>query len=170
VTPPSAVLAILVVIAVFMAVEARVASANERALLARGAVEPKDDVYRVMRAAYPGTFLLMGAEGLLRAGGAGRWVLAGAAILAVAKALKYWAVATLGARWTFRVLVLPGEALIQAGPYRYLRHPNYVAVVGELVGAALMFQAPVAGLVATAGFTALMSRRIAVEERALGLR
>ena len=86
----------------------------------------------------------------------------------LAKALKYWAITTLGPRWTFRVLVLPSAPLVATGPYTFLRHPNYVAVVGELIGAALVLSAPVTGALALAAFGWLMLRRIAVEDRALG--
>ena len=55
-----------------------------------------------------------------------------------AKALKFWAIASLGTRWTYKVLVMPGLPLVPTGPYRWLRHPNYVGVVGELVAMALM--------------------------------
>ena len=51
-----------------------------------------------------------------------------------AKALKWWAILTLGRFWTFRVIVVPGATLVAGGPYRWLRHPNYVGVIGELVG------------------------------------
>jgi methyltransferase len=89
-------------------------------------------------------------------------------VFGIAKALKYWAIATLGRRWTFRVLVPPGSTRIVAGPYRWMRHPNYVAVIGELAGAAAMMRAIVAGPIATVGFGALMLARIRIEERALG--
>ena len=96
--------------------------------------------------------------------------LAGAIVFTAAKVLKYWAIATLGPRWTFRVLVPPGSARVTGGPYRLLRHPNYVAVAGELAGVALMAQAPISGPIAVVAFGALMMARVGVEERALGLR
>lgn len=86
----------------------------------------------------------------------------------LAKALKGWAISSLGTRWTFRVLVPPGDRLVASGPYRFLRHPNYLAVGGEIAGAALLVGAFFSGVVFLAGFGWLMRRRIAVEERALG--
>jgi methyltransferase len=62
---------------------------------------------------------------------------------------------------------VPGAPLVRRGPYRWLRHPNYAAVCGELAGTALAANAPVAGPLALAAFGALMLRRVAVEERAL---
>jgi methyltransferase len=120
-----------------------------------------------MRVAYPAAFLAMIVEGLLR-GGPPRAVLAGGvAVFAIAKALKWWAILTLGPFWTFRVIVIPGASLVARGPYRWLRHPNYVGVVGELIGVGLMTGAWVFFPVGTAGFVLLLSKRIAVESRML---
>jgi len=153
-----------------MAIEAMVAARHDAHLRDLGAVEPQGDVFRVMQVAYPAAFAVMLVEGWLRHARADGWFYAGLALFAAAKALKYWAIATLGDRWTFRVLVPPGSARIVAGPYRWLRHPNYVAVVGELLGLAAAAHAAVSGPVVTAGFVLLILQRIAVEERALGLR
>jgi len=94
-------------------------------------------------------------------------VAAGLIVFASAKLVKWAAIVALGRSWTFRVIVVPGDSLVASGPYRYLRHPNYVGVVGEFVGAALMTGAIVTGPVALLGFGFLLWRRIAVEERAL---
>lgn len=152
-----------------MLFEAVRSSRNERVLRARGAVEPADEVFRLMQVAYPAAFLGMVAESWLRDAGAGIPSAVGAAVFLSAKCLKYWAIGTLGGRWTFKVLVPPGSTRILAGPYRWLRHPNYVAVLGELAGMAFMAQAVVAGPLAILGFGALILRRVRVEERALGM-
>lgn len=150
-----------------MLLEARRAAANEAQLRATGAVEPAGDVYRIMQVAYPAAFLAMIAEGAWRGVQPGPVFAAGAIVFAAAKALKYWAIATLGPRWTFRVLVPPQSSLVVAGPYRYLRHPNYVGVAGELIGMALMSGAAIAGAVGTVAFMTLVAIRIRIEERAL---
>ena len=85
----------------------------------------------------------------------------------LAKAVKYWAIASLGTRWTFRVLVPPGSQRIVRGPYRWMAHPNYVAVVIELLGVAFAMHAIVAGPIELAGFGYLLVRRMQIEERAL---
>ena len=160
-------LILLVVVFVPMLVEARVATRNDRALRSAGAREPPDDVLRLMQVAYPACFLAMVVEAWLRDSGVNLTFGAGAGLFALGKALKYWAIATLGDRWSFRVLVPPHSTRIVAGPYKFLRHPNYVGVAGELAGVALMAQAPVAGIASIAGFGALMMQRIRVEEREL---
>jgi methyltransferase len=165
------VIVLLVAVAVFapMLAEAAISRRHERALHAAGATEASGDVYRAMRIAYPGAFLLMIAEGLWRDAGVGVAWWAGAALFLAAKGLKYWAIRTLGLRWTFRVLVPPRATRIASGPYRWLRHPNYIAVAGELVGAALMVGALVTGPLTTLGFTGLMLARVRIEDRALEL-
>ena len=155
------------VVFVSMIAEAVRAGHNDRALRLAGAVEPRDDVYRVMQIAYPACFLAMLAEGVMRSSGTGPAFWIGAAVFAAGKALKYWAIATLGPRWTFRVLVPPGGERIRRGPYRWLSHPNYLGVAGELLGVAIAMRAFVAGPVAVIGFCLLMRRRIVVEEKAL---
>ena len=158
---------LLVLIFAPMLIEARRAAHNERAQRARGGVEPRGDVYRLMAVAYPVAFLAMVVEGAIRGGPPPLVFAEGLAVFGAAKALKWWAIRSLGESWTFRVIVVPGGARVAAGPYRYLRHPNYVAVAGELVGAALMAGALIAGPLGATVFMALMLRRIAVENAAL---
>ena len=158
----------VVAVLLIMAGEAVLSRVNETLLRAKGAVEPPGDVIGIMRWAYPLSFVAMFVEGALT-GPAPREVLMwGLALLGMAKALKMWAITTLGFRWSFRVLVLPGAPLIRTGPYRFLSHPNYVAVVGEIASVAMIVWAPITGVLATIGFGALMVRRIRIENIALG--
>jgi len=152
-----------------MAFEARLAARHDRALRAAGAVEPAGDVFPLMQWMYPLAFVAMAAEAWGRRAQANAVLAAGALVFALAKAIKYWAIATLGSRWTFRVLVPPSSSLIRTGPYRFMRHPNYVGVMGEIAGMALMAQAPLSGVVSFLAFAWLIAARIRVEERALGL-
>ncbi|MPY86405.1 MAG: hypothetical protein GEU99_00610 [Luteitalea sp.] len=158
----------LVLVAIPMLLETRRSRANEHSLRAAGAIEPPDDVYTAMRVAYPTIFVAMIAEGVLHDVAWSGQAAVGLSIFAIAKALKYAAIATLGPRWTFRVLVPPGSVRTLHGPYRWLRHPNYVGVMGEIIGVAVMMGAAVAGLVSSLLFLMILRRRIAVEERALG--
>jgi methyltransferase len=156
-----------VIVYSFMLLEARRAARHERAQRERGGMEPDGDVYRLMRIAYPAAFLAMLVEGSLRGAAAFPAIAIGIGTFAAAKALKWWAIVSLGAAWTFRVIVVPGSRLVESGPYRLMRHPNYVGVLGELVGVALMANAPILGPIVTIGFGWLIARRIGVEARAL---
>jgi len=167
-----AAIAISVITAVaallIMAGEAVLSSFNEKQLRARGAIEPGDDVIGAMRWAYPGAFVVMGIEGAVTGPAPQNVLMGGLALFGLAKALKVWAISSLGSRWTYRVLVLPGEPLISSGPYHFIPHPNYLAVVGEIVSVAMIVWAPLTGVLATIGFGWLMVARIRVEDRALG--
>jgi methyltransferase len=159
--------AALAVVLLLMLGELWLSNRHERTLRGRGAVAAPDPVYRTMRWAYPTVFVAMAVEGIVF-GPAPRAILVlGVAVFAAAKLLKAWAIAELGERWTYKVLVLPGVPLVSGGPYRVLRHPNYVGVVGELIGMALIAGARVTGPLGLVLFGWLLARRIAAEERAL---
>jgi len=150
-----------------MLFEALHSARNERELRARGAVEPPDDVFPMMQIVYPGAFLVMAIEGALGPGASNRVLCAGLLVLVVAKSLKYWAISALGERWSFRVLTMAGAPLVTIGPYRLMRHPNYLAVIGELLGMSLVVGAPMTGGGAILLFGTILARRVAIEERAL---
>jgi methyltransferase len=168
--PAAVAVALVTLIAVLLVMggEALLSRVNEATLRKLGAIEPAGDVYQVMQWAYPCSFVAMAIEGALRGPAAQLVLLAGLGVLGVAKALKLWAVSSLGMRWSYRVLVLPDRPLVVSGPYRFIAHPNYLAVAGEILGFSLIVWAPVTGLLALAGFGALLRRRIAIEDRALG--
>jgi len=80
---------------------------------------------------------------------------------------RYWVLATLGRRWTTRVIVLPGAPLIERGPYRLMRHPNYAIVAGELTLVPLALDLPVYALVFLVLYAGAAYLRIQVENSAL---
>src|SRR5262245_6405145 len=158
-SPQLAVSAIsAVAVLLMMLVESQLSRYNERSLRAAGAFEPPDDVYRIMSWAYPGAFVAMALEGAFFGPPPGLVTLVGAGLLGASKVLKFWAIASLGRRWTFRVLVPPGSALVVTGPYSVVRHPNYIAVVGELVSMALLVGARVTGPIAVLFFGLLLRK------------
>jgi methyltransferase len=166
----------LAVVMGLMLAEARLSRQNEQRLRARGAVAPPGDSYRAMSVIYPGAFLVMGAEGFWRLSRtavsgidplAPSWFAAGVLLMLASKALKYWAIAHLGDRWTFKVLVLRGAAPVRTGPYRYVDHPNYIAVFGELAAMALMMTAWITGPLMVLLFGLALRVRLPVEVRSL---
>jgi methyltransferase len=92
-------------------------------------------------------------------------------LVAAAQALRWWCIATLGRQWNTRVVVIPDAARVTRGPYRFLAHPNYVAVVVEGVALPLVHTAWLTAAVFTAANAVLLRTRIHVENAALsGLR
>jgi methyltransferase len=150
-----------------MLAETRVSRKHESLLRARGAQEPKGDIYPVMAIVYPAAFVAMAIEGILRRTPPEGLFVSGVLLLVASKALKYWAIGALGERWTFRVLVLPGAPLVDHGPYRYVAHPNYIAVVGELAATAMMMGARFSGPIALIVFGLILWARLRVETAAL---
>ncbi len=88
-------------------------------------------------------------------------------LLAATMALRYWAILTLGDRWTTRVFVVPGESPVTGGPYRWLRHPNYLAVILEVAALPLIHSAWWTAAAASVGNLLVLRVRIRIEERAL---
>lgn len=126
--------AILALVAVERLAELAWAERNTRRLRAGGA-------YEVGAAHYPPIV------GLHAAWLAGLWAFAWGrpvlwlflALFVVLQLVRAWILVTLGSRWTTRILIVPGEVLVRSGPYRFLRHPNYALVVGEIACLPLVF-------------------------------
>ena len=93
--------------------------------------------------------------------------LAWLALFAVLQALRVWVIATLGPRWTTRIIVLPGAPLVRRGPYRLLPHPNYAVVAGEIAVLPLVFGLWGYALAFSLANAAILFVRIRAEDRAL---
>ena len=142
---------------------------NARRALARGGVEAESRSFYLLMVVAHGLFL---AAGPLEVVLLGRPVIPPVAIVAtwivvLTMALRYWAIVTLGERWNTRVIVVPGLPAVASGPYRFVRHPNYVAVAIEVAVLPLVHCAWVTAIVATAANALLLAARIRHEERAL---
>jgi len=149
-------------------VELRIANRHRKSLLARGAVEVGAGHYPFMvllhtawLVACPLEVWLLGRPFLPLLGAVSLVAFLGA------MALRYWVIATLGERWTTRILVLPGAEPVEGGPYRFTRHPNYLAVIVEILSLPLVHTAWITALVFSLANALLLRVRIAAEERAL---
>jgi methyltransferase len=139
------------------------AQANTRKLLARGAIEVGAAHYPLIVAVHAAWLIALWIYG--RDQDVNLLLLAAFVAL---QALRVWILATLGSRWTTRIIVLPGEPLVTSGPYRYLAHPNYAVVIGEVALLPLALHLPMLALVFTALNAAVLTIRIRAEARALG--
>lgn len=136
---------------------------NTRALLDRGA-------YEVGASHYP-PIVLLHAAWL-----GGLWLLAPGrpislfwvAIFVVLQFLRLWVMTTLKCRWTTRIIVLPGAPLVCSGPYRFMRHPNYAIVAGEIAALPLVFGLSLYALVFSLLNAVVLRTRINAESAALG--
>jgi len=162
-------LGLLALVALERGVELVVSARNARLARARGGVETGQGHYPVM-AVFHGLFLVACAVEVVLLGRPFPGALGWAALAAVlgAQTLRYWAIATLGWRWSTRIVVLPGTAPVTAGPYRWVRHPNYLAVIAEMVALPLVHGAWLTALVFSLGNAWLLRVRVRAEEEALG--
>ena len=90
------------------------------------------------------------------------------AVVLLSQGLRWWCITSLGKRWNTRVIVLPEAPLVRQGPYRWLHHPNYVAVVAEGVALPLVHTAWLTAAIFTLANAALLRVRLRVENSALG--
>jgi len=135
---------------------------NTQKLLARGAVEIGAAHYPLIVAvhsAWLATLWVLGRDQEVD--------LLALAAFVVMQGLRIWILATLGSRWTTRILVLPGEPLIASGPYRYFAHPNYAVVVAEIALLPLALHLPLVALVFTVLNAGVIAIRLRSETRAL---
>ena len=161
-----AIYIVLALVALQRLIEVAYAERNTRALLARGAVE-------VGRAHYPLIVLLHAA-----------WLAAIALFLPPQAVIHWWAlslfvalqlvriwvIATLGPYWTTRIITIDGAPLVRRGPYRFVRHPNYLVVAGEIATLPLAFGETLVAIAFTVLNAAMLAWRIRQEDRALAVR
>ena len=135
---------------------------NTRRLLARGAREVAPGHYPLIVAVHA---LWLAALWWLAPG---REVeLAWLAVFILLQLARVWVIATLGERWTTRIIVLPGAPLVRSGPYRLVKHPNYVVVAGEIAALPLAFGLWQVALLFSLLNAAVLAVRIRAENRAL---
>jgi methyltransferase len=160
---------LVAVVVVARGVELAVSERNRRWSLAQGGIESGAGHYPVMVLLHTG--LLAGA--VVEVLALDRpflpwlgWPML--ALLVASHALRWWCISTLGRQWCTRIVVVPGLSAVTSGPYRFLRHPNYLAVVLEGIALPLVHTAWVTAAIFTVANAALLRVRIAAEERALG--
>ncbi len=135
---------------------------NTAALLARGAHEVAPGHYKLI-------VLLHAAwlTGLWVLGWARPIVIGWLAVFVLLQVLRVWVLATLGPRWTTRIIVLPGAKLVTGGPYRFLSHPNYLVVIGEIASLPLCLGLPWYALTFSLANLAVLTIRIRAENASL---
>ena len=155
--------AILVLVPAQRASEVWLARRNTERLLAAGGVEHGANHYPVMVALHAAWLLIL-------------WWLAPVrevslpllALYAACQVFRLWILVTLGARWTTRIITVPGERLVARGPFRFIRHPNYALVAIEVPLLPLVFNLVAVAAIFAVLNLAMLAWRIGVENRALG--
>jgi len=165
--PVWALASFLAVLAVQRIGELRLSASNARRLKARGAREygaRHFPVIVLIHALFPPCLV---AEVMVLGARPERFWALWLGLWLAAQVLRYASIRALGERWSIRILVLPNEPLVRSGPYRFMRHPNYLGVVVELLAAPLMFGAWRTAVAISLLYGVALAIRIRTEEAAL---
>jgi len=135
---------------------------NTERLMARGAIEIGAKHYPLVVSVHAAWLIALWTFG--RDQDANLFALAFFVLLQI---MRLWILSSLGSRWTTRIIILRGEPLITSGPYRYVSHPNYAVVVGEIVVLPLALHLPGVAIVFTLLNAAVLVIRVREETRAL---
>jgi methyltransferase len=154
---------ILGLVAVQRLAELALARRNTAALKARGAVEVGAAHYPLVVGLHAAWLAAIAV--LLPQPPSVHWPLLGLFLLL--QAARIWVLASLGPYWTTRIITLPGAALVRRGPYRFLRHPNYLVVAAEIAVLPLVFGEALVAIVFSVANAAVLFWRIRQEESAL---
>ena len=161
-------LALLVLIALERIVELFISKRNAKTIIEKGGKEHGAGHYPVMVVLHTAIFPACFAEVLLLDR---QWSVTLAAcmgaLLCLTMALRYWAISSLGPFWNTRVIVLPNAEVVRKGPYRWMRHPNYLAVIVELAAIPLFHGAWLSAVFFSVANAFLLFHRIRVEESIL---
>jgi methyltransferase len=153
---------ILVLVTLQRLAELVIARRNTKALLAQGAYEASPRHYPLIVLVHASW---LAALWWLAPGKSVHWPLIG--LFALLQFGRLWVLATLGRRWTTRIIVVPGEQLMARGPFRFVRHPNYLVVAGEIAVLPLAFGLWEVALIFSLFNAAVLAIRIRAENRAL---
>ncbi len=162
-------LALTGLVAIERLVELRVSTKNARRALAQGAVETGRGHYPFMVAMHTAFLVAAPLEVLLLDRPFSPLPAAlMVTLVLLAQALRWWTIHTLGDRWTTRIICRPGDRVVKGGPFRFLRHPNYLAVVIEMLALPMVHNAFVTAILFFVLNGLVLRARVAAEEEALG--
>jgi methyltransferase len=147
--------------------EVKIAKKNEETLLSKGAVEAGGSHYKWMVTMHVSFFLFLFTEVMFFGAFSPSWWIIPFVLFLIAQIVRVWAITSLGVFWNTKIILLPGAEVVAKGPYRFIRHPNYLVVSLELLVIPLIFGAYVTALLFTILNILMLRVRIPAEEKAL---
>jgi methyltransferase len=168
--PPSVRLfvALLAAVGVGRLVEMRISRARQRALAARGADRAPEPAFALMVLLHTSILVGSALEVILcRRPFVPALGIPALVVVALSNALRWWVIGALGPHWNVQVVRSTPLGVVSDGPYRYVRHPNYVAVFVELLALPLVHGAWITAAVGAALHVLVLRRRIALEDSVL---
>ena len=149
--------------------ELRLAKKNEKIVREEGAVEYDNEGYKYIVYMHICFFISLLLEKYLLSRGFNTLSLLFFIIFVITQLLRYWAITSLGKYWNTKILVVPNAELVERGPYKYLRHPNYIAVITEIAVIPLIFSCYITCIIFSILNFLTLLRRIRIEEDALNI-
>ncbi len=144
-----------------------IAKRNEKKMFARGAEEYDKSGYKYIVIMHTLFFLSLIAENHFLPRELNPFSIILFSVFILTQFARYWAISSLGEYWNTRIIVLKGSPLIKKGPYKFLKHPNYIVVAVELAVIPLMFSCYFTAIIFTILNLFLLKRRIKIENEAL---
>ncbi len=164
----TAYVALLVAVGLGRLVEVRLSARNQRRLAAQGVAKVPESHFQWMVLLHAGVLISAALEVLLlRRPLIPALALPMGVFFLLANALRWWVIASLAEHWNVQVMDSTQLGIVTRGPYRWIRHPNYVAVFAELIALPLIHTAWLTAVWASASNLAILRRRLQVEERVL---
>ncbi len=163
-----AFLILLVCVGLERLVELQLSRRHQHELANSGALKHRDPQYRWMIALHTGVLIGAAAEVTLLQRPFIPWLAFPALVLfALATALRWWVIRTLGIHWNTEVVDSARLSVVSDGPFRWIRHPNYLGVFVELIALPLVHTAWITAMLATIGNVVVLRNRLSIEERLL---
>ena len=159
----------ILLLAIQRILELRLAKKNEETVRKEGAVEYDGKGYKYIVYIHIAFFISLILEKYLLQRGFNSLSLLFFIIFVLTQMLRYWAITSLGKFWNTKILVVPDAELIVKGPYKYIRHPNYIAVITEIAVIPLIFSCYITCIIFSILNFLILIRRIRIEEKALNL-
>jgi methyltransferase len=148
-------------------IELFIAKRNEIKMLQNGAVEVDRDGYKYIVLMHSAYFISLILEKNIFERQVNQYRIIFITLFIIAQLLRYWSILSLGVYWNTRIIILKGSRLIKKGPYRFLNHPNYIAVITELAVISLLFSCYITSIIFTILNIFVLKRRIKIEEESL---
>jgi methyltransferase len=163
-----AFLILLLAVGALRIIEMRISRGNQLKMISRGVARPQDTSFGIV--AFVHTAVLIGAavEAVFLQRPFIPWLATVAfAVFVLSNAIRFWVVVTLGQLWTVQVMDSTNLGIITTGPFRYVRHPNYLGVILEMISLPLIHTAWITAIAGSAAYSIALTRRVTTEERYL---
>ncbi|WP_207634127.1 isoprenylcysteine carboxyl methyltransferase family protein [Halalkalibacter urbisdiaboli] len=161
------ILFFLTIVMIQRLVELKIANRNAKWIKGQGGYEVGREHYKYIVGIHLLFFISLLTEIYVMKLSLSLWSLVPLFVFLLAQIGRVWALASLGKYWNTRIMILPGAKVVAKGPYRYMKHPNYVIVATEIVALPLMFQAYLTAIIFTFLNAIILTVRVRAEEEAL---